>query len=374
MRIKEINDVGGMTELGKSWDALLSSSSNDNIFLTWDWVSRWWEVFGTGGRLTVLAGYDAAGALAGIAPLMIRVERGLFGKARVLSLIGSGGESLPDHLGLISRSGDEYEFCEAAFNALYEKRAEWDMIRLTDLLDDQRLADSVTSFFGGRCRFSISRTGTSPFIRLPGTWEEYLSGLSAESRYGVRRRARRIVKDLKSEFRIIKDKRELSAIMSRLEETHRARMSQKGEKGRSLERPFWVFHGKLAADLFDKGRLFTGCLCLGDKPAAVQYSFIYKGRVYYYQSGMDPAYARYGAGDVLVAEMIKSSIEAGASEYDFLRGGETYKSHWTKVWRNNMEIRVWKNTASGRAAAWLHGARGGVSGILGKKGLPEING
>ena len=39
--------------------------------------------------------------------------------------------------------------------------------------------------------------------------------------------------------------------------------------------------------------------------------------------------------------MIEKSIKDKFREYDFLRGAESYKFHWTKTYRRNVEIMIW---------------------------------
>ena len=78
-------------QAGKTdWDALLARSDADPLFLSWEWLTRWWECYG--GRLAcapdVLAFYRR-GTLVGLAPLYHRrVLRGGLVPALSVQVIG----------------------------------------------------------------------------------------------------------------------------------------------------------------------------------------------------------------------------------------------------------------------------------------------
>ena len=60
--------------------------------------------------------------------------------------------------------------------------------------------------------------------------------------------------------------------------------------------------------------------------AATLFNFDYNGRIWVYNSGLDPAaFGQLSLGVVLTAKAIEWATENGRSEFDFLRGNETYK-------------------------------------------------
>ena len=50
-----------------------------------------------------------------------------------------------------------------------------------------------------------------------------------------------------------------------------------------------------------------GILKANKRIVAVQYAFQYQGKAYYYQSGIDISFNKYGVGAVLIGNMIKKS-------------------------------------------------------------------
>ena len=62
------------------------------------------------------------------------------------------------------------------------------------------------------------------------------------------------------------------------------------------------------------------------KRAAALFNFDYGNRIWVYNSGLDPdSYGSLSLGVVLTAKAIELASENGRTEFDFLRGNETYK-------------------------------------------------
>jgi CelD/BcsL family acetyltransferase involved in cellulose biosynthesis len=49
------------------------------------------------------------------------------------------------------------------------------------------------------------------------------------------------------------------------------------------------------------------------------------GRAYAYLSGLDPAWARFSPGSVLLLQLVEDAVAEGLLELDLLRGREPYK-------------------------------------------------
>src|SRR5580658_3547746 len=71
--------------LESDWNRLLMESSRPVPFLTWEWISTWWQHFGASSQLFVIVARDEASRVVGIAPLRL-VLRKSFGMVPVRSL------------------------------------------------------------------------------------------------------------------------------------------------------------------------------------------------------------------------------------------------------------------------------------------------
>src|SRR4030095_12185254 len=101
-----------------------------------------------------------------------------------------------------------------------------------------------------------------------------------------------------------------------------------------------AFHREFVQLAAQRGWLRLLILHLNDVPASALYGLRYGPTFYFYQSGFDPLYSKHSVGVATMGLAIKTAIEEGASEYDFLHGNEEYKFHWAHEVRdlNRLEL------------------------------------
>ncbi len=69
LTIEEITTQEDFIKLAPQWNLLLKESAADTIFLTWEWVSNWWNVYGEDKKLRIMAVRDDTKGLVAIAPM-----------------------------------------------------------------------------------------------------------------------------------------------------------------------------------------------------------------------------------------------------------------------------------------------------------------
>src|SRR5262245_12796700 len=107
MNIRVIEDQEFLA-LRAEWNDLLSRSSSDTIFLTWEWLSSWWESYaGAGDVLQIIVVRDRTSELIGILPLYRRIQRWMpLRPIKTLRFIGDGSWD-SDYLDAILLQGRE---------------------------------------------------------------------------------------------------------------------------------------------------------------------------------------------------------------------------------------------------------------------------
>src|SRR5207248_4233830 len=109
-----------------------------------------------------------------------------------------------------------------------------------------------------------------------------------------------------------------------------------------------AFHEDLSRAALARGWLRLFVLSLDGQPAAALYAFAYRRRFYFYQSGFDPAFAKWSVGLLAMGLAIKHAIEEGAEEYDLLPGDEGYKFHWATQSRALTRLELYPPTVRDR--------------------------
>lgn len=174
--------------------------------------------------------------------------------------------------------------------------------------------------------FEASREleAVAPAVDLPGSWEEYLAGLSKKDRHELRRKMRRLsalgggtrVRVVTGGPELARGARILRDLMA---------MSRQ-DKLEFLRRPqMETFFAGLIDEMEAAGLIRLYLLDLDAEPVAAVLCFVAGNRLYMYNSGYDPALAPYSVGLVSKAAVIQDAVEQGYDRVDFLRGDESYK-------------------------------------------------
>ncbi|MFH2138143.1 MAG: GNAT family N-acetyltransferase [Candidatus Omnitrophota bacterium] len=349
VKIHKITTDDGFIGLKDQWNELLSQSNNDNIFLTWEWLYSWWEVFKEKRELFILLVKENE-EIIGIAPLLLRkiCYFRLLNYNR-LEFIASGEEErdeiCSEYLNFIIKKGKEKEVIGCLVD-YFKVNKTWDEIVLKELLAEnintvilrQQLTNSGVS---NKCE----KDGVAYYIELPKTWDELVTGLSSNFRYKLKRDRKRLSSMAQVEVRTIEKKEDLSMAFSIFIDLHEKRWSAEGEQGCFRSEKFKQFHGKVMRNLFDKKQVRLIFLDVNKKPVAAFYDLIYKGKVLFYQAGLDlECYPKLGVGNILRGYSIQKAVEGNAAEYDFLKGeNKRHCKEWATVTRDIITIRILKN-------------------------------
>jgi CelD/BcsL family acetyltransferase involved in cellulose biosynthesis len=312
--------------LAEEWNALLQKSGADSLFLTWDWLYTWWTHLRGNRRLfllTVRSGSELV-ALAPLALAPVRLERLL--PFRTLEFLGAGTVG-SDYLDLIARGGWEDAALEAIADHLTCERL---MIQLGRVRRESALASRLVERLRPRgWKWQQSSMEVCPFIRLDGqTWESYLATLSSAHRYNFQRRLKNLRRHHDVDLHRVTSEDERGPALARLVQLHEARWQPRGGSEAFCSPGLVAFHEEFTRRALARGWLRLLELRLDGRPVAALYGIRYGRTFSFYQSGFDPAFAKESVGLVLMGLAIRSAIEEGAAEYDFLHGDESYKSQW----------------------------------------------
>jgi CelD/BcsL family acetyltransferase involved in cellulose biosynthesis len=327
------HDLGAMRD---EWDALLARSGATLPFLTWSWVSAWVDTLGAGADLEILIARDPVdGRLVGIAPFVVerRLRAGI--PHTVLRFLGSGAASA-DHLDLVVEEGRP-EVAEMLWTALEAERR-WDLIDLDGAAAGGKVADLALR----RSDDLTRHTALIPYLRLPlsGEWEDVAEHFGRSHRSNIRRYSRKMDREAGApvSLRLVAEHDDVIDTIDRLGELHQQVRTAQGDRGAFATPQLCEFHRTMAVRLAAAGRLRLHRLDVGDEMAAAICCFRQAGTVSFYTTGYDERWGRYGPGRRVMAAAIRSALEEGATEFDFLRGDEPYKRSWGAEVRHDLRI------------------------------------
>jgi CelD/BcsL family acetyltransferase involved in cellulose biosynthesis len=372
LSVLTITDAAHLRSLRAPWEQLHERSGTGDVTLHPSWMLSWWDVFGgdDGRELRTFAFYDGD-RLVGLAPLLARPFR--YRRAipfRRLEMLGSGeleaDETCGDYLGLLIEPEHEAEVASSFAEALATNAGgTWDELVIPAMDGESSLPKLLAAALEARdIRVTVDERNVAPYIALPKTFDAYLGLLKQNKRAQLRKSLRAFeawaggppaLVRVKAPEELAEGKRILMAL-------HRERWGGDGVFG---SEKFRAFHDRLMPDLLAKGALDLGWMVVRDQPVAAFYNFRCNGKLSFYQSGRKldiPDAVRVGV--TMHAYLIKSAIEDGIREYDFLAGASQYKMSLALATRPLVQLRAVRPSlretarlASNRAVDELRGLR-----------------
>jgi len=330
-RVLEINDITQLEGFRWEWGELLRQTPGASFFQSLDWLEVYWRHFGRGQSLRALVVLDGDRP-AGIVPLAIRTEATRVGRLRVLnyplhdwgSFYGPIG---PDPAGALTLAM-EHVRCTPR---------NWDVLELrwqgAPGTEPEWTRQAMRS-----AGFQAYQTvwNQTAVVDCSGGWESYWA-----SRKGAWLRRFRHVEDAIARQGAVSYVRYRPLGVSHGDGSPRwdlydaceelARRSWQGHvaNGTTLSHDtvrayLRETHEKAAA----AGAVDLNLLLLDGSPAAFVYGYHYQGYVYGLRRGYDPERSRKGAGNVLLARVLRDGFDQGDRLYDMGVGSLETKRHF----------------------------------------------
>jgi CelD/BcsL family acetyltransferase involved in cellulose biosynthesis len=328
LRVAAVGDGEELAALERPWRELFRRALDPTPFQSFEWQATWWKHHGQG-RLWILTAHRGD-ALVALMPLTIASYRGT-----QLRQVRFAGAPLSDVQEILSLPGERAATSSAFLTYLADEAHLWDLCDFPD----QRTGTALTTVLPPpELTVELVHHRVCPFLALPGSWDEFLGGLGTHMRSNVKRRRKNLTKHFAVEYVTVTDAAGLPSAMAALFALHGRRWRRRGVGGAFSGERMQQFHLEVAERFLARDWLRLHLLKLDGVPAAALYCFQYQERVYYYLGGFVPELARFGLGVALQSYAIEQAIAGGASEFDMLRGDETYKYYWRCQQRNTRRL------------------------------------
>lgn len=196
--------------------------------------------------------------------------------------------------------------------------------------------------------WTISDAEACPVLVLPVSYDEYVRSLGKNMREQIKRYPKRLEKEFKVEYQLADSDDAVQSALTDLFKLHGARWRQRGQTGVLATARRQKFHRAVCAAFFNKDYLRLWTLRCNGAPACVLLNYVYNRKYYFFIGGFDPDLMRWSVGTCLFAQVFKSAIEEGATEFDFLRGEEEYKYRYGATNRDYKTISWFAPNARGQ--------------------------
>jgi hypothetical protein len=307
-----------------NWNNLLHNSDANTLFLTWEWLSHWWAVWGEklDLKLNVIACYSAEQRLIGLAPLYKSKGKifNIFSSVR-LGVIGSSYKKSTtvrsEFQDFIVDKADPIRIRKLLIDEIFRDKS-WDEFILTDLL-------TTSSTFA---LFTINKEDKWPIyirtilkdigvsINTTLNFKEYLQTISKNIRYSAFNKS----SILKSNYDIsegeVSNNNEFSKNIATLNNFHKKRWGKV-----CFDKEAEKFHSLMFKET---GKFHSYFLSVDDgkEPISLSYNINYQGKCHNIQLGFDSSFdKKFALGSLNLGELIKRSfLREGIDECDMLLG------------------------------------------------------
>ncbi len=319
--------------LATAWDQLVSADPAATVFQSSAFLRQWFRHLQ--GACELWLRFIVEGdVLVGVVP-EVR-EQDAEGR-RVVHF--AGGYHVTDYLGPVSRPEHRDVLVRTWLQALADDE-DWDELVAAGLAEDAGWHELIRDVAKdiGLAPNEPRLEGVCPRVDVRGGWDAYLHRITGKQRHEIRRKARKLHRELRDVSVVDVPPADLDA---QLDDFFALAAAAGGAKGRFFvdESMRGFFHG-LACELGADRTFRLHVLEVRGRPAAMTASLVRDGEWGLYNSAFDHGLARFAPGMVLIAETIRLAGEEGYSFFDLLRGGEEYKYRFGAVDRRVFRLEV----------------------------------
>ena len=339
-KISVVDSLNAMESLSSRWNELLSNSWSDNVFLTWEWLYSWSEIYLKTHRQLFVLLIEEDGKLVGIAPWCIRKVRIGPLWVRNIEFLGTP-EAGSDYLDVIVTKGKEKDVSHILYRYIFTySDRNWDVLKLQDLP-----ANSVFSRFfllefskSGKY-YEIEAGSFCPAVVLPQNVEEYDKSLSRNRRQQYQRHLRVLQSDNEVNRFRCNDKALLSKdALSIYKDFYNNRWERE-------EDDLFEMLGKLLKNTEKANLIDIDMLQVNGDYVGGLLHLNYNHVKYMYLIAVNKSYkGNISLGNLICVMNIKDAIRDKYREYDFLKGEENYKFLWMNNARSSFYMLHYKKS------------------------------
>ena len=346
-----------------TWGGLLSTCPHDSFFLSPAWITTWLAIYGENlaPELLFFFGTDAEHPIG--ACLLVRRQRIQGVPLRSVYLNCSGEDEADstyiEYNALVARPECEEQVAEAL--ASYVHSLGWDRFLIAGAAPQPALTQLGQLL--GRVETEVRPCYYVDLAQLRNAGTPYARSVSRNTRKQNNFTRRRFEASFGGSctMEVATTPEQAREYFAQLAELHNGAWQAREKPGMFSSKDFLAFHRKLIGDLYNTGQIILLRLRARDKVLAAIYCFLYKRRVYFYQSGIyygDDKRLRPGFLALTMAiEYFQTRTDI--DEFDFLAGDAQYKKslstgqrelHWTTVWAPSL------SSGAFRALKFIKGA------------------
>jgi CelD/BcsL family acetyltransferase involved in cellulose biosynthesis len=347
LRVRELRSPDDLDAVREEWDDFVARTGGD-ISFTVDWLQAWWTHYGAGRSFVALIVRDGD-EIAAALPFCVERAWAALLPMRLARIVGADS-TLPVFTPAIA-PGLEQPVLSLALDRLLGA-AGCDAVSLSPLAGDSPVAAAAerAAAAGGHAVLRSDSAGPHTVFALPGSFDEYLSGLGQMPRRDHRRSVRQLAKAFDVSYRTVSGD-EAVAYVERFMALHTAQWEAEGRLGHFGDWPASAdFTRELVRRMAATGRARFYEIAGDGRVLAIEHCFVLGERCFWRLPARDPdpALRKMGLGRTSAAELFRVLIEDGRTTVEAGPGHYDYKVRLGGEERPLRRVVISRGTASSR--------------------------
>jgi len=345
-----VTEISEFAEFQERWKRIISNSPTKNIYLTWEWLYNWWEVYKTGRELFLIVAEEKS-ELLGVFPLLRRkiIYFGCLPIWRIEFLSTGEGEAdevCPSSMDLIIKKGCVETICQGFASFLTNELAvQWDELFLSPLVKEAETSKSLLYFLSKKTKYTTQQIQLRPcyYTNLGSSWDELLGNFGRKTRKKICQGRRTLEKLDGFSYVFLEHRNFFPTFFDEFMKLHKKRWQ---EKGAFCSRKFTDFQKRICEVFLEKGWLRLSLMRIGDNIIAGNLDYRYGDTVYGYQTAYDPDFdPKLSIGIQGMVYCLEDAFKEGYSRYDWSFASEgSYKQHFASGSTQMVALRCLSNS------------------------------
>ena len=311
--IEIINDFSSFCKISEEWDNLHQSNRNLSIYQSHSWIKSWLEVFIDEINLYIVIIRNSDSKIIFIAPLMLQKRR--FLKFFNIDTIQFIGNNRSDYCDFIYEQMD----IKVLDNLIsFLKNNNPDTILFFENINE--LSNSYNILNNIKRNKIVFEYIESHYLDLKNLNDIKYKKKNTENL------KRRLDKKGSLKFMTLDNLNKINKYISTFFEQHVDKWGVKSLFNNEKNR---IFYKKLAKNLAHKKVLDFKIIKQNGTVLATHFGFIENKTFYYYKPTYNLSFGKFSPGNILLQNLIESSINNGHDIFDFGTGGEIYKKRFS---------------------------------------------
>lgn len=335
MHFEIVQELDKMEAYHTQWDHLFNSGGYE-ASLSFEWTQALLKTHLGKDRFFLIVLKEGE-EIVGIVPLVIKEVR-KYGFS--LAMASPIAEQYHTNSDLLLKDSSR-DMVDTFLRALFSLPARWDFFWIKRFVEGNPLPGVMEGCLRDSCIQYDSRRETSSFyLNLDGTFFDYLQKRSANFRYNLKRKEKKVRALGNVEYCKIENSQSLEEAYKNLLYVEENSWKHKHGTAITAIKKQRALYKELCESTAKKGWLHLSFLFLNNEPIAYNLGLVIREKYYLLKLSFHEKYKQVSPAILLMAWVIEDLIHGGVKAYDFTGKPYEYESQWTQEvrWHRSLTI------------------------------------